>query len=90
MREAKRVNNPIGQGGTPETQDSNGGNHLPPGLVTDSRILTVAEIADLLKVSKKTIYKLASHGKIPHKKIGNKIRFLLPEVITWLKGQDYV
>ncbi len=58
--------------------------------ILDSKILTVAEVASLLKVSKKTIYKLASYGKIPHKKIGNKLRFLLPEVITWMKGRDYV
>ena len=66
---------------------------IPDGwdkLLIDSRIFTVKEVAKFLKVSQKTIYKLVSTGEIPHKKIGSKIRFLLPEVITWMKGQDYV
>jgi excisionase family DNA binding protein len=56
----------------------------------DNQILTVKEVAKLLKLSTKTIYKRVSHGEIPHKKIGDEIRFLLPELMSWMKGQDYV
>lgn len=58
------------------------------GLIFDNQklVLTVREVASILRVSTKTIYKKVRHSEIPHKKIGSKIRFLRPEVVGWLKG----
>ena len=37
--------------------------------------LTVEEVAKILRVSKQTIYVLCREGKIPHFKVGAKLRF---------------
>jgi excisionase family DNA binding protein len=36
--------------------------------------LTVEEVAKYLRVSRQTVYSLIRAGKIPHFKIGNKVR----------------
>jgi excisionase family DNA binding protein len=38
-------------------------------------LLTVAEVARRLRVSRATVYKLVAEGKLPHVRIGNAIRF---------------
>ncbi len=38
-------------------------------------LLTVVEVARRLRVSKATVYKLVSEGKLAHVRIGNSIRF---------------
>ena len=47
-------------------------------------ILTAAELAKHLKVSERTVLDLARRGKIPHRRIGNRWRFLLCEVMDHL------
>jgi excisionase family DNA binding protein len=37
--------------------------------------LTVEEVAKILRVSRQTIYVLCREGKIPHFKVGTKLRF---------------
>jgi excisionase family DNA binding protein len=37
--------------------------------------LTVDEVAKILRVSRQTIYTLCKEGKIPHFKVGSKLRF---------------
>jgi excisionase family DNA binding protein len=39
-------------------------------------LLTVAEMARRLRMSKATVYKLVAEGKLPHVRVGNAIRFL--------------
>jgi len=41
----------------------------------ERKVLTVKEVAKYLKLSERSIYKLAREGKIPGTKIGNKWRF---------------
>ena len=36
--------------------------------------LTVTEVASYLRVSRQTVYTLIREGKIPHFKVGNKVR----------------
>ena len=49
--------------------------------------LTVADVAKLLTVSERHIYKLVQTGEIPHFKVGSAVRFD-PELISkWLKEQ---
>jgi excisionase family DNA binding protein len=47
-------------------------------------IVTVKEIATLLKVSPKTIYQWAELNQIPYYKINGALRFDLTAVSTWL------
>lgn len=48
-------------------------------------ILTIREVAELLKINEKTAYKLASAGKIPGFKVGGSWRFQRQEIANWIK-----
>lgn len=54
------------------------------GCMTDE-ILTIREVAELLKINEKTAYKLASAGKIPGFKVGGSWRFGRQEIANWIK-----
>jgi excisionase family DNA binding protein len=49
--------------------------------------LTSQEVADLLNVSRPYIVKLAREGKLPHKMVGNRHRFLLSDVQEYASRQ---
>ena len=44
--------------------------------------LTVQEVAIYLRVSRQTVYTLIREGKIPHFKIGNKVRIKRTDLIA--------
>jgi excisionase family DNA binding protein len=48
-------------------------------------ILTIREVADLLKINEKTAYKLASAGRLPGFKVGGSWRFQREEIGNWIK-----
>lgn len=48
-------------------------------------ILTIREVAELLKLNEKTAYKLASAGKIPGFKVGGSWRFERQAIASWIK-----
>jgi excisionase family DNA binding protein len=50
-----------------------------------SRALTVNDVATLLNVSERQIYKLVSEHRIPSFKIGGSIRFDPPALALWLR-----
>ena len=50
-----------------------------------SRALTVNELATLLSVSERQIYKLAAEHRIPCFKIGGSIRFDPAAIANWLR-----
>ncbi len=54
---------------------------------TSSDILTVEEAADLLKIPRSSVYKLAQEGKIPAQKVGRHWRFYRPTILRWIAGQ---
>ena len=49
--------------------------------------LTIEELAEHLKVSKETIYKMAKAKRIPSSKIGNQWRFNKDVIDQWLVSQ---
>ena len=49
------------------------------------QIFTVDELAVYLKVSKSTLYKLLSEGKVPGQKVGRHWRFHKDGIDQWLK-----
>ena len=51
-------------------------------------ILTIKEMADYLKVSERTVYRLASGRKIPAFKVGNAWRFRREEIERWIEQQS--
>lgn len=42
--------------------------------------MTVKEVADFLRVSRQTVYTMVRQGKLPHFRIGNKVRFKRSEI----------
>ncbi|MGH9759793.1 MAG: helix-turn-helix domain-containing protein [Blastocatellia bacterium] len=47
------------------------------------KFLTVDEVAELLRVSPRSIYDWVSQGVIPHRKAGRRTIFLLDEILAW-------
>jgi excisionase family DNA binding protein len=53
----------------------------------EEELITIKEVSDYLKVAEKTIYRMASEGKIPAFKVGGSWRFRRHEVQEWLENQ---
>lgn len=49
-----------------------------------SDILTIEQLAEYLKVSRSTLYKLAQGGKLPGQKVGKRWRFHKKAIDRWL------
>ena len=49
------------------------------------QVMTISELADYLKISKSTLYKLAQRGGLPGQKVGKHWRFHKDAVDAWLK-----
>lgn len=58
---------------------------LPDQLETMCRALLVSEVASLLKISQRQVYKLAAEQQIPSMKIAGCIRFDGVVLATWLR-----
>ena len=41
----------------------------------DGKLLTVAEVADLLRINKSTVYRMAKQGRLPATRVGRQWRF---------------
>ena len=54
-------------------------------LAQRATALTVADVASLLNISERQVYKLAADGRIPCFKIGNSIRFDPATFAAWLQ-----
>ena len=52
----------------------------------DTQVLTLVEVAALLRVPKSTVYKLAQNGTVPSFKVGKHWRFLLRDIEGWLRS----
>lgn len=52
--------------------------------MAEGEILTVPEVAHLLRVPKSTVYKLARLGQLPASKIGKHWRFVRRDLEAWM------
>lgn len=50
-------------------------------------ILTLKELAQYLKLTEKTAYRLAAEGKLPGFKVGGSWRFKSEDVEVWIEEQ---
>ncbi len=48
-------------------------------------VLTIEELADYLKISKSTLYKLVREGSVPCQKVGKHWRFRKEAIDLWLQ-----
>ncbi|WP_085885902.1 helix-turn-helix domain-containing protein [Oceanibacterium hippocampi] len=53
----------------------------------NDEILTIREVARLLKINEKTAYKLAAEGKLPGFKVGGSWRFERQSISQWIRRQ---
>ena len=53
-----------------------------------SSIMTIKEVSDYLKVTERTIYRLAAGKQIPAFKVGGSWRFSRSEIDLWIKSQS--
>lgn len=59
-----------------------------PKNTSDSEILTIKEVAKYLKVTERTIYRLAAAKKIPAFKVGGTWRFRTADIDSWIVAQS--
>ena len=55
---------------------------------TEGDILTIRQVADYLKVTERTIYRLAAAKKIPAFKVGGTWRFSRGDIEAWIRQQS--
>ncbi len=55
---------------------------------SEEAILTIKQVAEYLKVTERTIYRLAAAKKIPAFKVGGTWRFLRADIDNWIKKQS--
>ena len=53
----------------------------------EGEVLTLRQVAEFLKVTDRTIYRLAAAKKIPAFKVGGTWRFSKAEITEWIQQQ---
>lgn len=61
-----------------------------PMNIDDLNVLTVPDVAEILKISTKSAYKLFNKQGFPSFKIGNSLRVCEDSFLSWLKSQERV
>ncbi|MEH6498690.1 MAG: helix-turn-helix domain-containing protein [Pseudoalteromonas distincta] len=61
---------------------------IMPTSNSDGEILTIKQVADYLKVTERTIYRLAAAKQIPAFKVGGSWRFSRTDIDSWIKQQS--
>ena len=63
-----------------------------PKTSSGREILTTMEVANMLKLSRITVYRMASRGDIPCYRNGKNLMFYRDEILEWVdsgRAQDY-
>lgn len=58
--------------------------HSPSDPFFENRILRVKEVAELLQLSKWTIYRYSNEKRIPSHKKGKTLFFMSHEILEWI------
>ena len=80
-------------GWRPNTRLDNTGQFSHPvsaavgAILVPENYLTLKDVAELLKLSEKTIYRLAQQGEIPAFKVGGSWRFRASDIQQWVAKQ---
>ena len=60
------------------------------GVARSSRlVMTADEVAELLRVDRKTVYAAAGRGEIPCRRIGRRLLFSRTAIVAWLEMQGH-
>ena len=63
--------------------------HDPSGDISGVTVLTVAEVASMMRVSKMTVYRLVHSGELPAVRVGRSFRVPEDEVNEYLRKSFY-
>jgi len=61
---------------------------LKENCMVSSNLMTIEDLADYLKVTRRTIYDWLKHNKIPALKLVGQWRFKKDKIDDWLEGQQ--
>lgn len=56
--------------------------------INSREILTAMEVANMLKLSRITVYRMASRGDIPCYKSGKNLMFYRDEILEWINSRS--
>ena len=59
------------------------------GDLSESKFLTVAEVAAVMRVSKMTVYRLVHNGELPAVRVGRSFRVSEEDVNEYLKSSFF-
>ena len=59
------------------------------GDLSESKFLTIAEVAAMMRVSKMTVYRLVHGGELPALRVGRSFRVLEEDVNEYLRKSFY-
>lgn len=64
---------------------------MPPNdpELSESKFLTIAEVAAMMRVSKMTVYRLVHNGELPALRVGRSFRVLEKDVDEYLRNSFY-
>ena len=51
------------------------------------QLMTPEQAAAFLQIEINTLYVMRSQGRIPYRKVGNRLRFDFAELVEWTKGK---
>ncbi|MEP7027664.1 MAG: helix-turn-helix domain-containing protein [Candidatus Eisenbacteria bacterium] len=60
-----------------------------PDLELPGALLTVREVASILRVNYRDVYALANRGELPCVRIGRRVRFLPGDIARWVEARRY-
>ena len=55
--------------------------------VDDLEVLTVAEVASLLRIGRNLAYEMIAEGRLPHVRIGHRIVVPRQQLMNWLEAE---
>lgn len=58
--------------------------------MAEESVLTVREVADLLRIGEKKAYELARLGELPAFRVGGQWRFQKSAILRWMEEQTQV
>ena len=57
-------------------------------LGSESKLMTVVEVAEYLRISRASVYRLVRSREVPVSSVGRQLRFRRDSIDRWLQGKE--
>jgi excisionase family DNA binding protein len=57
-------------------------------LRSEPKLMTVAEVAEYLRISRASVYRLVRSRQVPVSSVGRQLRFRRDSIDRWLQGKE--